>query len=142
MTPSLDLSRYRNMAGEGKRQIDNLSAWTKNKDTMSEKVRMFVLNGTLLNVLTNSLQPMPLSFENSLPAAVLGFGNTNEDGVPFSCHLYSCATMNTGNSHLHQWIVTKFLHIVDSYKQIDDANPSSPITLDCTVPASEAKQPT
>ena len=97
-----------------------------------------VLNGTVLNVATTpEMRKMPLSLSNDLPAAVFRFGTTSEDEVPFACHLDTFAAMNTGNLHLHQWIITNYPHIVDSYEQYDDANPVNTMTLDCAVSASE-----
>ena len=104
---------------------------------------MFTLSGSLLNVASaHNLRAMPLALDNGLPAAVLRFGTSVENEVPFSCHLDSCAAMNTDSLHLHQWVITQHPHLVESYEQFDDANPFRPITLDCAVPQSEAEKTT
>ena len=138
-----DVSSHQINNNGGGRNIDNTPAWLKIKESPSKKARMFTLNGTLLNVgATSDLRPMPLALDNGLPAAVLRFGTSVEDEIPFSCHLDSCAAMNTGNLHLHQWIITQHPHLVESYEQYDDEHPFRPITLDCAVPQSEAEKTT
>lgn len=113
----------------------------KNKDTPSKRARMFTLNGTLLNVGSSpNLRAMPLSLDNGLSAAVLRFGTSSEDEIPFSCHLDSCAAMNAGSLHLHQWIMMKYAHLVEKYEQFDDENPFRPITFNYAVPQSEAEK--
>ena len=137
-----NLSSYQNN-NSGNRNIDNTPAWMTNKDTPSKKARMFTLYGTNLNVgSAPNLRAMPLSLDNCLPAAVIRFGTSSENEIPFACHLDSCAAMNTGSLHLHQWIMTKYPHLVEKYEQFDDANPFRPITLDCAVPQSEAEKTT
>ena len=83
---------------------------------------------------------MPLSLNNGLPAAVLQFGKNKDNDVDFSCHFDSCAAMNTANLLLHQWIMTSYPHIVDSYEQFDDNVSFQPIELDCAIPNAESKQ--
>ena len=83
---------------------------------------------------------MPLSLDNDLPAAVFSFGTSIDNEVEFSCHMDSCAAMNTANLLLHQWIMTTYPDIVDSYEHFNDDNPFQPIELDCAVPNSDSKQ--
>ena len=138
-----DLTRYQNRNPSLDRDIDNTPAWMNKKDTPSKKARMFTLSGLLLNVASaNVTRPMPLALDNGLPAAVLRFGTLSEDEIPFSCHLDSCAAMNTGSLHLHQWVCTQHPHLVENYEQFDDADAFRPITLDCAVPQSEAEKTT
>ena len=66
---------------------------------------------------------MPLSLDNGIPAEVLQFVTDYNDDVEFSCHIDSCAAMNTANLLLHQWIMTSYPHIVDSYEKFDDNVP-------------------
>ena len=100
---------------------------------------MFVTNGTLLNDVSSlTCRNMPLSLDDDLPAVVLRFGTSSDNEVPFACHLDTCAAMNTGSLHLHQWIITNNMHIVDSYEQYDNDNPFNPITLDYAVPSSDS----
>ena len=102
---------------------------------------MFTLNRTLLTVGSSpNLRARPLPLNNDLPAAVIRFGTLDENKIAFTCHLDSCAAMNTGNLHLHQWIMTQHPYIVDQYEQFDDEHPFRPITLDCVVPQSEAEK--
>ena len=92
--------------------------FTTKKDDGSQRARILVLCGLMLTTtpLANIWQ-MPLSLDNCLPAAVLRFGSDAEDEVAFPCHLDSCAAMNTGSLTLHQWIITTYPAIVDSYEQ-------------------------
>ena len=72
------------------------------RDNFNQCHRLFILMGTLLKTLIKPvLRNMPLSLDNNLPEAVLRFGSTTDDEIPFSCHLDSCAGMNTGNLLLH-----------------------------------------
>ena len=138
-----DLSKYKNPSHDGPRNIDNTPSWMKKKDEMSKKPRLFTLTGSLMNVASSTqLRAMPLSLDNVLPAAVFRFGTNSSNEIPFSCHLDSCAAMNTGSLYLHQWIITEYPHIVEKYEQYDDAQPFQPITLDCALPASEAEKTT
>ena len=50
---------------------------------------------------TPKFRQMSLSLDNNLPSTVIIFGTSDDNEVAFSCHLDSCATMNTGNSLLH-----------------------------------------
>ena len=81
---------------------------------------------------------MQLALDNCLPAAILRFGSTSHNEVTFTCHLDSCAAMNTTNLKLHQWIVTTYPTIVASFEQFDNANPFHPIGLNCAVPSANA----
>ena len=102
-----------------------------------------MLSGTILIVVSSpTMRNMPLTLDNDLPAAVFRFGATNDTEIPFSCHLDSCAAMNTGSLLLHMWITTTYPSIVECYKQYDDAVPFQPIMLDCAIPASEAEKDT
>ena len=85
---------------------------------------------------------MPLALDNGLPAAVLRFGTSVENEIPFSCHLDSYTAMNTGSLYLHQWIMTRHPHLVEKYEQFDDAHPFRSIMLDCIVPQSKAEKTT
>ena len=137
------MTRYQNKETNLDRDIDNKPAWINKKDTPSKKARMFTLSGSLLNVASDDVvRPMPLALDNGLPSAVLRFGTSSEDEVQFSCHLDSCAAMNTGSLHLHQWVCTQHPHLVDNYEQFDDMNPFRPITLDCAVPQTESEKTT
>ena len=99
------------------------------------------MNSTLLNVdLNPDLRAMLLSLDNGLPAAVLRLRTTSKDKIPFAFCLDSCAAMHTGSLHLHQWITTKYPHLVKSFEQLDDPNPFRPITLDCAVPVSDVEK--
>ena len=59
---------------------------------------------------------MPLALDNGLPVVVFRFSASDDDEVPFACHIYICATMNTGNLELHMWIITTFPSTVHSYE--------------------------
>ena len=110
--------------------------FSSKKDDGSQRSHIMVVIGSLLATSpSENLRKMPLSLDNNLPAAVLRFGNNAEDEVAFTCHLDSCAAMNTANLTLHQWIMTTYPAIVDSYEQFDDVTPFQPIGLDCDVPS-------
>ena len=85
---------------------------------------------------------MPLSLYDKLPAAVLHFGLSNEEEISFAYHLNSFTAMNTGSLILHQWIITTYPEIVDSYEQYDDENSFQPITPNFAIPASKAEKDT
>ena len=85
---------------------------------------------------------MPLSLDNNIPSTVIRFGASDDNEVAFSCHLDSCAAMNTGNSLLHMWIMTTYPEIIASYERYDDDEPFQPITLYCEVPSSAAEKDT
>ena len=135
----------------GPRNIDNSPSWLNQKNTLTDdgqtpenksrkKSRLFVTHGTVLNITPASgLRAMPLSLDNGLPAAVLQFGTDEDNDVEFSCHFDSCAAMNTANLLLHQWIITSYPHIVDSYEQYNDNLPFQPIELDCAIPNADSK---
>ena len=98
---------------------------------------MVVIGSLLATSPSTSLCKMPLALDNSLPAVVLWIGSNVEDEVAFTCHLDSCAAMNTANLTLHQWIMTTYPAIVDCYEQFDNISPFQPIGLDCAVPSAE-----
>ena len=77
---------------------------------------------------------MPLSLDNGLPSVTLRFGTSDNDEILFSCHLDTCAAMNTGNMLLHMWLMTKFPQIVVSFERCNDPTPFQPISLDCAIP--------
>ena len=129
------------------RGIDSRPAWmttTSNsakEETKSKRQRLFVLCGNLLNtVAIPNMRLMPLSLDNDLPSALFRFGTSDNDEIPFPCHLDSCAAMNTGSLVLHQWIITNYPEIVQSYEQFDDNTPFAPISLACAVPSADSKK--
>ena len=81
---------------------------------------------------------MPLVLDNCLPAVILQFGNDDDNEIPFTCHLDSCAAINTANLLLHQWTITTYPSIVISYEQFDDTDAFFPLALDCAVPSADA----
>ena len=66
---------------------------------------------------------------DGLPAAKLSLGGCDSHRLPCRFHLDSCSSINTGNLLVHQWLVTKYPDIADSYEQFDDANPFRPNIL-------------
>ena len=56
----------------------------------------------------------PLSLDNDLLAAEFRFGKSQDNEVPFPCHLDSYTAMNTGNLLLHMWIITTYSEIIAS----------------------------
>ena len=67
--------------------------------------------------------PMTLDIDNSIPGILLGIGQTSSSISPkFIAHIDTCASMNTGNLLLHQWIITKYPACVAEYTQFYDKN--------------------
>ena len=52
------------------------------------------------------LSQMSLSLNNGLKVAVLRCNTSDDNDIPFACHLDSCAPINTYNLLLHMWILT------------------------------------
>ena len=77
--------------------------------------------------------PMPLDVDNGLPGIELWFGTSPANEISFICHMDTCAAMNTGNLTVHQWLMTKYPHLVAEYIQYDDSSPFEPLKLHCAV---------
>ena len=87
------------------------------RDDDTKHRQLFVTLDSMYNTSIHpTLHQMPLSLDNTLPLTVLVFGTLDMNEIAFSCHLDSCAAMNTGNSLLHIWIMTEYPEIVDSYE--------------------------
>ena len=103
------------------------------KDNSTNKQRLSVLFSSVFStasVETPSLREISPLLDNDLPATVLRFGASNDNGIVCSCHLDSCTAMNTGNTLLYMWIMIKYPDIVISYERYDDSYVFQPITLD------------
>ena len=73
------------------------------KDEGLKRSKLFVLYGSILtSSLLPKLRQMPLFLDNYLLAAIIRFGDSSENEIPFTCHLDSFAAMNTVNLLLHQ----------------------------------------
>ena len=97
------------------------------KEIESKHQKLFVLYGNPLNtVAIPNMRLMPLSLDNNLSSALFRFGTYYDDEVLFPCHLDSCAAMNTNMLVLHQWIITSYPEIVQSYEQFDNNTPFVP----------------
>ena len=72
---------------------------------------------------------MPLRVSYGLPAAEFLLYDFDTHEVPCRFHIDSCASTNAVNLLVHQWFVTKYPNIVDSYEYFDDENPFQPIVL-------------
>ena len=48
-------------------------------------------------------------------------------------HLNSCASVNTSNIGVHQWLMKTHPHLVTEYIQYDDTNHFRPLQLACDV---------
>ena len=77
--------------------------------------------------------PTLLDVDNSLPGIELWFSSDSEHEVCFICHMDTCASMNTCNVRLYQWLMTKYQHIVAKYIQHDNIHPFEPLQLHCAV---------
>ena len=76
---------------------------------------------------------MPFDVDNDLSGVYLWFCYEYMSEVGLLCHLDSCATMNTGNLHMHYWLMTAQPHLVAEYIQYDDSNPFKPLQLACEI---------
>jgi len=65
--------------------------------------------------------PMPLYIDNDLPAINLRFGHSDKI-MYFLYHLDSYAAMNTGNLHLHQYLITTYPDVAKEYVLNNDEN--------------------
>ena len=71
-------------------------------ESSSKKQKLWVTIGSVFNIVNSEgLRHMPLSLDNRLPVAVIRFGTSGTNEVPFSCHIDSCVAMNTANLLLH-----------------------------------------
>ena len=95
------------------------------EDKSSNKPRAFFISGQIILVSENvpNLCAVPLSVSDVSPAAKFFLGNCDAHKVPCRFNLDRCASMNIGNILVHQWLVTKYPEIVDSYEQFDYENP-------------------
>ena len=86
---------------------------TKSEDTTnaSKRPRLFIiLYGNILLTAPTLLQrQIPIPIDNHLPAIIIQFGSCAADAVEFTCHVDSCAGMNTGSLLLHQWMITNYV---------------------------------
>ena len=87
----------------------------------------------LTTPLSNINPPMPLDVDTGLPGVELWFGLEKPSEIGLLYHLDLCAAMNTGNLHVHQWLITTHPHLVAEYIQYDDATPFQPLQLACAV---------
>ena len=83
---------------------------------------------------------MPLAVSNGLPAVEFLLGYSNYTKVPCRFHLDSCASMNTGNLLVNEWLMTKYPEIVHRYEKFDDSNPFKPIMLEGALKVDSAKE--
>ena len=69
------------------------------------------------------VRPMPPDIDNVLPGILLEIIQTSSSISPnFLAHIDTCASMNTGNLLLHQWIITTYPECVAEYTHFDDNN--------------------
>ena len=128
-----------NSASDSRRNVNNTPLWISKKDDGSKKKKLCVTSGSIFNTTaTPLLRKISLSLNNKLLSAVIRFGTSEESEIAFSCHLDSCAAMNTENSLLHMWIMTIYPEIVASCERYDDDKLFQTITLDYVYPLSAA----
>ena len=95
---------------------------------------MLVYVAQLLNTQTSRLcAPMPLDVDNGLPGIELWLGRDTTSEFRLLMHLDSCATMDTGNLSVHQWLMTNHPHLVAEYIQYNNAHQFKPLQLVCAV---------
>ena len=83
---------------------------------------------------------MPLRVSDGLPAADFFLGYYDAHKFPCIFHLDSCSIMNSVNLLFHQWLVTNYPYIVDSYEHFDDANPFRFIILSRTLDTDDTEK--
>ena len=98
-----------------KSRIDNTPAWMAKdakfqEDKSSNKPRTFVISSQVLLVSENvpNQRGMLLSVSDGLPVAKFRLGNCDAQKVAYIFHLDICASMNTVNLLVHQWLFTKY----------------------------------
>jgi len=117
----------------GKRKQGN-EAEKKEEEERRKKGRLWVCFAHIMVSTQHPVTPpMPLDVDNGLPGIELWFGTESSSEVSFICHMDTCAAMNTGNLLVHQWLMSKFPHIVAEYIQYDDVKPFEPLQLHCAV---------
>ena len=80
------------------------------------------------------IRKMPLDIENNLPGMVMSFlDKLSGSNTTFLLNVDSCAALNVGNLLVHQYIITRYPDLVDSYEEYSDENPFQPVLLDCAV---------
>ena len=116
-----------------KSRLHNSPAWMAKpanfqEDKSSKKPRASVISARVLLISENApnQRDMTLSVSDGLPASKLRLDDCDVHKVPCRFHLDSYDIMNTGNLLVHQWLVTKYPKIVDSYENVYDANPFRP----------------
>ena len=111
----------RNPDTQKPRNINNRPSWMSNlkefqQENQSKKPRAFVVLACLLEInCTASIQAMPLAVSNGLPAAEFLLVNSNKTKVTHRFHMDSCASINTGNLLVHQWLMKEYLYIFHCY---------------------------
>ena len=109
----------------------------KTEEGVSKQSRLFLTSAKIFSQSANQLmRPIPLDIDNGLPQIQVRFGNTTaslEEHISFSCHVDSCAAMNTGNLLVHKWVATKHPEIVVEFIEYNDPNPFQPLQLLCAL---------
>ena len=107
------------------------NSFTATRAPQSKRSRLFVIHAKIYSTVKRTAKkPIPLPIQNNLPAIEILCGRTDENEIPFLCHIDSCAGMNTGSLLLHQWIITSYPEIVKSYQKFDDPDDFDPLLLD------------
>ena len=108
----------------------------------SKRSRLFITTAQIFNQATSTLlRPMPLDIDNGLPAIEFPFGRPNKwDYVSFTCHIDSCAAMNTGNLLVHQWIISSHPEMVVDFVMYNNSNPFQPVQLLCALKNSKESE--
>ena len=119
-----------------KRRTDNTPAWVTKaakfqEDKISNKPRAVVISARVILVGENvpNLCAMHLSVINVSAAPEFRLVDCDANEVPCRFELDRCNSMNTVNILVHQWLVTKYPAIFDSYEQFDDTKPFRKIIL-------------
>ena len=102
---------------------------------LSKRNKLFVLTCQILTTpVTSQPRRIPLTASSELLTINHQFRTHNKNETSFLCHIENYAVMNTGNLHLHEWVVTNNPDLVESYLEFDDSDLSVPLILDCAVP--------
>ena len=104
------------------------------KDKNRKRAREWVISAEVLNTAASTYtRHMPLDVDNGLPGVEIWFGSSDDNEIGFMYHLDTCAAMNTEKLLTHQWLITKYPHIVSEYIQYDDGEPFEPLQLECAI---------
>ena len=135
--PAWMTAQKKRKAGEDQDQTKNSNDSKKRQSQVVLGKSMFVFRGRVFVATQQNdrkIRNMPLEIENNLPGMIMSFlDKPSGSNTTFLLNVDSCAALNVGNLLVHQYIITKYPELVDSYEEYSDENPFQPVLLDCAV---------